>query len=171
MPEPLWSRETILEVLADAPRRLAVVESAVAPDRLRTASAPGEWPAVEILAHLRACGDVWGRAIDRIVTEDHPTFRAVSPRSWVHGTGYERLEFAPSQAAFGTQRAALLSVLEGLSTDDWGRTATVTGGGRPVVKTVHSYADRLARHERTHLDQIDRAVATQPTRDRVASRG
>jgi len=62
--------------------------------------------------------------------------------------------------AFATQRTDLLAVLEPLVHEDWSRTATVTGAGKPLVRTVHTYAQRLARHERTHVKQIERIVNT-----------
>ena len=50
-------------------------------------------------------------------------------------------------------------MLEGLEPDDWLRTGTLVGAGRPVELTALSYAERLARHERPHVKQIARAVA------------
>jgi hypothetical protein len=53
----------------------------------------------------------------------------------------------------------LLAVLDRLGPDDWLRTGTLVGAGRPVELTAHSYAERLARHERPHVKQIAGAVA------------
>jgi hypothetical protein len=82
----------------------------------------------------------------------------VNPRRWIEQTDYLELEFAPSLRAFTTQRAALLTILEPLPPEDWARTATVTGAGSPLQKTVLDYADRLARHEQPHVKQIERIV-------------
>jgi hypothetical protein len=35
----------------------------------------------------------------------------------------------------------------------------VTGAGAPLTKTVLDYADRLAKHERTHVKQVAAVVA------------
>jgi hypothetical protein len=43
---------------------------------------------------------------------------------------------------------------------DWTRAATVRGAGAPLESTVHDYATRLARHERTHVKQIERILNT-----------
>ena len=91
-----------------------------------------------------------------ILAEDRPTIRAVNPRAWIKQTDYPALEFAPSLRAFTTQRAALLAILEPLPPEGWARTATVTGAGSPLQKTVLDYADRLARHEQPHVKQIGR---------------
>jgi hypothetical protein len=39
------------------------------------------------------------------------------------------------------------------------RTSGESGAGKPTVLTVHTYAERLARHERAHVKQIAKAVA------------
>jgi hypothetical protein len=109
-----------------------------------------------VLAHLRACADVWGGCIARLLAEDRPTFRAVNPTSWIKQTDYRALEFGPSLRAFADQRAGLLAVLETLSPEDWSRAATVTGVGRVFERTVLTYARWLANHERSHDRQIVR---------------
>jgi hypothetical protein len=58
------------------------------------------------------------------------------------------------------QRAGLLTILKPLPPEDWSRVATVTGAGKPLVRTVLSYAQWLARHERPHVKQIERIVFT-----------
>ena len=51
-----------------------------------------------------------------------------------------------------------MSRLRPLIPEDWLRTATITGAGRPLQGSVLSYADRLARHERPHLKQVQRTA-------------
>jgi hypothetical protein len=147
--------EQALTLLAATPPRLAALTERLSPATLRTAPGPDEWSANDVLAHLRSCADVWGKYMRRILTEDGPTIRAVSPRTWIDKTDYLDLEFAPSLRAFTTQRAELLAVLEPLSSDDWLRAATVTGVGNPLQRTVLDYAERMTRHERPHVKQIE----------------
>jgi len=163
MPEKtLISREETLTLLAEAPSRLADMTSGLSAVRLRTRPAPDEWSAVEILAHLRACADVWGGCIATILAEDHPTIRAINPRAWIKQTDYPELDFASSLDAFTKQRTALLATLRPLSMAEWEREATMTGAGRPLERTVHFYAQWLARHERSHLKLLPRMLATLP---------
>ena len=114
-------------------------------------------------AHLRACADMWGNCIEVIIAQDMPTIRAVNPTTWINKTDYLEQEFQPSLRSFTAQRANLLAVLKPLPHERWSRTATVTGAGKPLVRTVLYYADRLARHERPHLKQIERIVNTMQT--------
>ena len=152
--------EQVLTLLAAAPTRLTAMTSSLAPAQLRSSLIPDEWSANDVLAHLRACADVWGDSIATIIAEDRPTIRAVNPRTWITRTDYLDLDFQPSLHAFVIQRADLLAVLEPLPPEGWSRTATVTGAGRPLTLTVLDYAQRLAIHERPHLKQIERAVNT-----------
>ena len=150
--------EQVLTLLAGASPRIGELTDGLTPAELRTPPAPDEWSANDVLAHLRSCADVWGDGIRMILAEDHPTFRAIDPRTWINRTDYPDLEFPPSFQAFATQRTDLLTVLEPLTSEDWARAATVTGAGAPLQRTVLSFAQRLARHERTHIRQIDRTV-------------
>ena len=82
--------------------------------------------------------------------------RPIDPRTWIKQTDYPELEFRSSLQAFTIQRAGLLSVLEHLPHEAWVRAATVTGAGRVLERTVLSYAQWLATHERPHVKQIAR---------------
>ena len=136
--------------------RVAAATAGVDAATLRRAPAAGEWSPTEILAHLRACADVWGGCIGAIVADDRPTIRAVGPRSYIHDTDYPDLEFEPSFRAFFAQRAGLLAILGPLPPDAWSRTAVVTGAGAVLERTLHWYALGLAAHERSHVKQIER---------------
>ena len=163
MPDKYFTIEQLLTMLAAAPPRISALTAGLAPAQLRTAPGPDEWSANDVLAHLRACADMWGECIATIIAEDKPTIRAINPRTWIKKTDYLKLEFQPSLRSFNRQRAKLLKVLEQLKPNDWSRTATVTGAGKPLERTVLYYADSLARHERPHLKQIERIVNTMQT--------
>ncbi len=152
--------QQVLDQLRSTPLRLRELTAGVPPELLRTAPGPGEWSANDVLAHLRACSDRWGEAATRIVVEDGPRLRGTEPRVWITKTNYLDLEFTPSLRAFVRQRKALLAVLDPLSPGEWQRTGTLVGAGKPVSRTVHTYAERLARHERSHVKQVSRTVAT-----------
>jgi len=152
------TREQILSVLRDTPDRLRCLTGDLTEAKLHAAPEPGEWSVAEIAAHLRSCADVWGRAIESIATTDHPTIRAVSPTTWIKSTDYRELEFASSLLAFSKQREQLLALLGDLPDQGWSRSATVLGGGTPLELTLYSYANRLARHERTHWRQVAKTV-------------
>ena len=160
MPSSSLTIEQVLALLAETPPRIAALTAGLVPAQLHTAPNHDGWSANDVLAHLRACADVWGNCMMAIVAQDRPTLRAVNPRTWIKKTDYLEQEFQPSLQAFAAQRADLLAVLEPLAHEGWSRTATVTGAGKILERTVLFYARWLAGHEWTHVKQIERIVNT-----------
>jgi len=159
MPGRTLTIEQVLTLLSDTPRRLAAATEGLTAAQLRAAPGRDGWSANDVLAHLRSCSDMWGGAVVRIIDEDEPTLRAVNPRTWILSTDYLELEFRPSFDAFAAQRADLLAALERLPLEGWARSATVTGGGADLERTVLTYGQRLARHERSHCRQVESIAA------------
>jgi hypothetical protein len=118
--------EQLQRALAATPRRIASLSRGVETGRLNFKPDDDSWSANEVLAHLRACADVWGKSIMAMITQDHPTLRYISPRGWIRKTNYTELEFSESLTAFTLQRRDLLKALKGLSAVDWSPGATFT---------------------------------------------
>jgi hypothetical protein len=97
-----------------------------------------------------------------ILTQDAPTLRAVNPRTWIKSTDYLKWAFRPSLRAFRSQRATLMEALEPLTSKDWARMATVRGAGKVLERAVFAYAQWIARHERSHMRQIEKIAKTVP---------
>ncbi len=154
MANKLLPIEKTLTLLRTNPLTIAELSAQLTPPQLRAIPIEDEWSAVEVLAHLRSCADVWGDCMATILTQDRPKIRAINPKTWVKSTNYPDLEFRPSFQAFTTQRTELLARLESLAPEDWMREATVTGAGKPLQRTVQFYAQWLAKHERSHLKQF-----------------
>lgn len=149
----------VLELLDATTAQVRRLGPDVPAERAAATPPAGGWSAIEVLAHLRACADVWGASIDRILSEDEPTIRALNPRTYLPSTDYLTLAWRPSWQAFLDQREALLPRLRPLREAQWRRAATVVGAGRPLRTTALDYAERLATHERSHVKQLHRLVA------------
>ena len=155
----LLTTDEILSRLAEGPPRIAAATSDLSSNQLTTSPDDG-WSANEVLAHLRACGDVWGGHILAILNEDRPTRQGVNPRTWIKKTNYLELDFPESFSAFSAQRADLLKTLNSLPPEGWSRTALIRSYGTMTNEhTAHFFADGLARHERPHLKQIEQVAA------------
>jgi len=152
--------EQLLTMLAETPLRLADLTAGLSPAQLLAPLEPGEWSARDVLAHLRACSDMWGKYIVVILSQDRPTFKAVNPTTWIKQTNYRQLEIQASLHAFAAQRDELLVVLKPLAPEAWSRMATVMTAGKPRERTVYTYAQWLANHERMQIKQIERIVNT-----------
>jgi len=152
------NRAAVLEMLETTPRRIASVTRRLSDGELNWKPAADSWSINEVLAHLRSCADVWGESIRKILKQDQPAFRYVSPRGWIKKTNYLELEFGVSFLAFNTQRQELLKTLRALPAEGWSRRANVKAATKVREETVLSYARRLADHEFGHCEQIDRVL-------------
>jgi hypothetical protein len=145
----------LLSLLSETPRHLQSQSVGLDDERLQRRPGANEWSANEILAHLRACADVWGGSIQAMIERDHPTLRYVSPRTWIRRTGYPTEPFADSLWQFMTQRDGLVAALRALDPVDWARGATFTGTTRGRTQTILSYVQRIVAHEAEHVQQIE----------------
>lgn len=150
-----------MAILGETVPRLTVLTEPLTPGQLRRPPEPGSWSVNEVLAHLRACHDVLGGNMLRILAEDRPAWKGMSPRAWLRKTDYPEWEFAPAFDVFKRQRAELLAVLEPLPAEAWQRTAKVTGMlGELYDYSTRYYGDWMAGHERAHLRKLPRIIAT-----------
>lgn len=156
MPSAPPTTDELLTMLAATPPRIAALTAGLTPAQVRTAPDHDGWSVTDVLAHLRSCSDVWGDCMRLLVAEDTPMIRPLNPTAWIKQTDYPGLEFEPSFHAFAAQRADLLAFLESLPPNAWSRTGTQKGAGKPLERTVQSFAERLAIHERQHFRQIKR---------------
>ncbi len=81
MPSRSLTNEQVLTLLAETPLRIAALTAGLTPAQLHTTPNHDGWSANDVLAHLRACADVWGNCIVTMIAEDTPTLRAVNPRT------------------------------------------------------------------------------------------
>jgi hypothetical protein len=146
--------EQVLDSLAATPQRLALVSQKLPEAHLSTTGDPKNWSAGDILAHLRACADVWGKSILAMIAQDQPTLRYLSPRTWLKKTDYLGQDFHRSLQAFTEQRTTLLQTLRTLDRADWSRGATFTATVKGREQTILSYAQRIAAHEHEHCEQL-----------------
>ena len=159
-PEPRFSLGEALQILETSPGRIAAATDGLPADALHHPLEPDGWSARDVLAHIRACDRTWGGYIVRILDEDHPSFRAESPRSTIHRTDFLEQPFATSLASFTADRARLMERLRSADADAFARTAAVKIPARGIEeRSAFYYVDRLAGHEREHVRQIAKATA------------
>jgi hypothetical protein len=145
----------LIGALSIAPRLFGKVRRSLSNAQLNARADAGTWSINDILAHLRACADVWGGSIDAMLEREHPTLRYHSPRAWMRKSGYQALAFLVSLAAYARQRKALIARLRALTPEAWARGATFTGTTLGREHTVASYVARIVAHEREHCEQVE----------------
>ena len=135
-----------------APRRLAASTAGLDDVRLSQPLAPGEWSALEILNHLRACEEVWMHSVQAMLAHENPNLQEIHPRQWIKTRSpYTAQSFASGLQTFTLRREALLITLKALSWTDWARECRLDR----KTHTVYSHVRRMVQHENTHCDQID----------------
>ena len=85
-----------LATLEATPRRIAAATGSCDETQLQAKPDTKTWSTVEVLAHLRACADVWTHSIYAMLTEDSPSLPLLDPRRWAKTTRYATLDFQPS---------------------------------------------------------------------------
>ncbi len=143
--------EKYLTMLEKTPHCISALTARMSRARLGTASNPREWSPAQILAHLRACDDIWTHSIYAMLFGNNPTLALLDERRWAKATRYDSLEFHASFQAFALKRDELVRVLRALPMESWSRTANIGGRGH----SVFSQARRMALHEAEHCDQIE----------------
>ena len=139
--------------------RLSELTDGLTEAQLNAAPDPGEWSANVLLAHLRACQDVLGGNIVRILREDRPAWKRKSTREWHRKSGYNEWSFGAGFEAFAKGRAELLTGLDSVRQEDWERIAVVTvQPNRSLEQSARFFGDWLAAHEREHLEQMTRTI-------------
>ena len=155
---PRMDAEGVMDILRTTVPRLDELTRGVAQKRLSTVTDYG-WSVNDQLAHLRACHDVLGGNMLRIVREDHPSWKGMAPGAWQKQTDYFDWTFGPAFEVFRAQRAELLEVLEPMPMEGWERTATVWAPPGVVYEySTLYYGDWMARHERSHLKHMARIL-------------
>lgn len=146
----------ILDLLTQGPIRIEMATRSCKAENLYLRTDAEPWSVSDILAHLRACSDVWGTSLNAMLTQDNPTIRYKSPRSSMKKPMYADQEFKAALASFTEGRQKLVMVLANLDETGWLRRGTFSGTTpRQRDQTVLSYAERIINHEQPHLDQIE----------------
>jgi hypothetical protein len=140
-----------LRRLAATPGWLAAGAASVGAARLRAAPAPKAWSAVEHLAHLRGCDDVWSQTVYAMLLHEAPTLPLFNPRDWAKTARYAALDWEQSLQAFTLKRAEYLAVLRALKPASWKRSATIGNHTHSVFSQVR----RTVLHEEEHCAQVE----------------
>lgn len=148
----------IVELARATPRRITASSAGMDEARLRQALVPGEWSALEILNHLRACEEVWMHSVHAMLAHENPRLQEIHPRQWIKTSNpYTTQSFANCLQVFTLRREALLMTLSALSPADWARQGRID----QKTHTVYSHVRRMVLHEDIHCDEIDALLKAQ----------
>jgi hypothetical protein len=151
--------QQIIKLLKQGPLRIKKATGGVQTAQLNVRMDEEPWSIDDILIHLRACSDVWGGTIMKMLTEDNPAQRYQSPRGFMKKPKYQNQEFAVALKAYTQERKKLVKVLSSLDDAGWSRPGTYTNvTTRHRKQTVLTLTQRIIDHEQPHLEQIETIV-------------
>jgi hypothetical protein len=113
------------------------------------------WSVVEVMCHLR---DAEERALEReraMRDQEHPFLPAYDQEAWARERNYAGADLQDALAAFLRLRAERVTLLSGLTPDQWQR------GGRHQEQgdiTIEAHVLHMVAHDTIHAAQIARQL-------------
>lgn len=123
---------------------------------LRRRPAPGEWAAIEVIAHM---ADTDERALERIRhmrDEDEPLLAAFDPEALAVERAYVTMPIEPTLRRLEGTIATLIGDLDALDDEGWERTGRHEAHGRMSIAV---YLTHVAAEDVDHLAQLARLCA------------
>ncbi len=147
--------DATLEALAAFPQQLERLYAAV-PAAFRHWAPPSwegvpseHYTAIEQLCHVRDIEvDGYHRRFRRALSEHAPLLESIDGDRLAVERRYAEADAAEVLADFRAARAETLRIVEGLSPEQWQRTATFEGYGALTVRSLLHY---LSSHDQQHL--------------------
>jgi hypothetical protein len=156
MPMPPADSVAHLERLRTTGRDLVALVSGADVAALHREPEPGEWSAATVVGHLADAELVHGVRLRMIVAESRPVLTPYDEDAWADRFADLEEDVKEVLARWRVLRDANLRLLDGLVEDEWDRSGVHQQRG---VVTVAGIVKTLAEHDRSHLDQIRRALA------------
>ncbi|HVE94090.1 MAG TPA: DinB family protein [Acidimicrobiales bacterium] len=147
---------SLVERLQATPSNLVSLISTAPPASLTRSPMRGEWSAATVMAHLADAEAVYGVRIRHMLADDQPTIAGYDEKAWVDRFAPSEPDAAASLTRFRVLRESLLRILATLEDAEWERVGNHEEIGEMSVRAM---VERVADHDRNHLDQIRRALA------------
>jgi uncharacterized damage-inducible protein DinB len=115
----------------------------------------GEWSAAQVLAHLAAAEQLWLERLNLLLHQRDPL---IKPPTKEYAELQDRLMAGDAEAnlaEFNTRRGETISLMMGLSLNDWSRSGVHETLG---VMSIEDVVEHVIEHDSEHLEQI-RALA------------
>lgn len=125
---------------------------------VRHRPAPDVWSALEYVAHTRDVLAFYRERVERVLSEDRPTFArvaAVTPPDRV--ARYHDEDAAAVADGLAVEAAALADLLEGLTPEQWQRVG-LSSDGRGDERPVRQLAERATHDAHHHLLDVGRSL-------------
>jgi hypothetical protein len=156
MAETLESVNELMEL----PRRLKSLFSAAAPELRKIRPAAGGFSLTEQICHLRDLEQQgYLVRIRRILSEDLPELAEFDGAKVAQESDYHSQDPEAALLAFDTARSKSVSLLSGLSREQFERRGKFSSFG---MITLRQLVDRMLEHDRSHLQELDQLSSEWP---------
>jgi hypothetical protein len=149
------NRTDVIAAIRATPAQVQRYAQGLNDAQLRERVEPNEWTVLEIVAHLRDAEELLAWRIDKVLTEEHPTFAYAGVDERVRAHDYNRGNLRDYVDEFAARRAKIVAQLEALSEADWARTAFHQTYGELTMQGV---VEIFVNHDAEHLRQLQRIV-------------
>ncbi len=144
------------EAQAETPARIRRLIGDAGPD-LRTRPVPREWSVLECVGHVVDAEIVMSGRYRWVLAHDEPELLGYDQDRWVDGLRHGEDDPAELVSVFEALRGANLALWRRSSPEQRARAGVHRERGRETFDLMFRM---LAGHDRVHLDQADRALAT-----------
>jgi len=149
------TREAVLDELGAIPLRLREAVSRADASSLMRAPAPGEWPAFQVVCHMRDAALVYAARFRWIVFDEDPFLPNYNEDNWVAASRDTVDDLPAILDELAASRSDMIRVLRRLPDEAWTRT-----GRHEVIGPValEPYVRHQLAHDRAHLAQLEAAL-------------
>ena len=144
--EPV-AAQNVMELLKAQPAALQSLRSLGDSDSARR-YAPGKWSVKEVVGHMTDAERIFSYRMLRIARGDQTPLAGFDQQPYVDAAQFDRFPIAQLVDAFGTARAATLSIMDEIDDDGWPRMGTASGF--PVSARAIAYI--IAGHAAHHIE-------------------
>lgn len=146
--EPLTPEQTI-EALLSGPDEVEASVEGLNEEQMTQPPAEGEWSVREVLWHILTAQGLLAVRVERMLEEDRPSLKSVA--AWTI-KGEESLSTREIIGRYRDWRMSTVDRLQSMPHADWWRAAR---HDEFIEFTILQQASYFAKHERSHLPQID----------------
>ena len=138
-------------------RDLVSLVAGVSAERIRREPADGGWSPATTLSHLADAELVYGFRLRMVIAGARPFLSTYDEESWARRFAALDVDPRESLARWRAIRDSNLRVLDSLEDDEWKLSGLHGDLGELTVARI---AGRMVDHDREHLGQIRRGLAT-----------
>jgi hypothetical protein len=144
-----------IPVLKETPTWCEAQTARVSSERLAWREAPDKWSLIEILQHLADSEVVWGYRVRKVLAEERPQLVGFDQDLWARRLDYAGARRDQALAVFKSLRAAHVTLLRGLSEEDFARVGIHAERGEESLRHMMRL---YAGHDLAHRRQITRVL-------------